>query len=135
MEDGDVCCDDTILQDEEFCCKTGEVENPEVRNESTGSVGPEEIICDGAKNHKCFAQKICWDSNTDQRVHGEDGGTESSCKDKLTCATAIVHVCNKDRLNNNCQDECLTQTPPPAGCDDGEDGVCGNPSGCDAGSS
>jgi hypothetical protein len=111
----------------------GDVENPDIANESNGFVGSDQEVCDGDKGHKCFAQRICWDTNADNRVGGENHDASVECKHKLTCATAIVHTCRTDRLNNNCQDECLTQDPPPPGCDGGgciskgSDGSCDIP--------
>lgn len=75
---------------------------------------------------------MCSDGDGNEQ-HGEDGDASVSCNHEIICATAIVHSCNKDRPNNNCQDECLTENPPAESCENGVgvvNGVCGDNGTC-----
>jgi hypothetical protein len=135
MEEGEECCNDKILEDDEFCCTKGEADNSD---EAQGDlIGEEEDICNEGDvvNDKCFVRRLCADGDGNEE-HGEDGDASVTCNYEVLCATAIVHSCNKDRPNNNCQDECLIEDPPPEWCENGEgvvDGKCGDTGTCLAG--
>lgn len=110
-------CNGVELKDEEFCCRDADVTNPNAKNDANGIFGDDELLCQSNNgSNKCFARRLCVDVATMQEEHGEDGDAGVECMYELKCATAIVHSCNMNRPNSNCQDECLTGVLPPAQC-------------------
>lgn len=136
MESDDECCNEKILEDDEFCCNQEKAINQDALDGSNGNlVGDAEQVCKTENNNKCYIRRLCSDGDGNEE-HGEDGDTSVSCNHEIICATAIVHSCNKDRPNNNCQDECLTEDPPAESCENGDgvvNGECGDDGTCLAG--
>lgn len=124
LEPWEECCAWKVLSDTEICCK----ESDFWAGAAGALVGEDEIICDSNRNEQCFQRRLCADWNLNE-VHGEKGdpdgpGDFASCNHELVCATAIVHSCDPDRPNNNCQDECLLNTERPMWCNTIINGTC-----------
>lgn len=136
MKPGEECCNSTIINpDKEYCCDQDKADQ-ENANEKQGirfmdANHTAEMVCSKERQPRCFNRRLCLDVDG-KEVHGEDGNPDpndpdyADCNYEVLCAFAIMHSCDENRPNRNCQDECLA-LPKPAFCNTIINGVCDTP--------